>query len=337
MSKFIVTGGLGFIGSNLVEYLINLNHTVINIDKANYSSNYFNVKNFKDSKNYKFFKIDINEKQKISQIINKFKPTCIFNLAAETHVDRSIDNPQEFIKSNVIGVFNLLEAILASKKKTKLIHVSTDEVYGDVKINRVKEQHPYNPKNPYSATKAAADHLINSYINTYGINAIITNCCNNYGPRQNPEKFIPKMISSILLEKKLKIYGKGRNSREWIYVLDHCKALYKIFKKGKIGENYNIGTNQNLKNIELAKKIIQISKNLNLFYKKNKIVFIKDRPGHDLRYALNSNKIKNKINWKYEVNIKEGLLKTFEWYIKNQNFFKTIKNKNYIARIGKLR
>ncbi len=337
MSKFIVTGGLGFIGSNLVEYLINLNHKVINIDKANYSSNYFNVKNFKDSKNYKFFKIDLNDKKKISQIINKFKPTCIFNLAAETHVDRSIDSPQEFIKSNVFGVYNLLEAILLSKKKTKLIHVSTDEVYGDVKINRVKEQHPYNPKNPYSATKAAADHLINSYINTYGINAIITNCCNNYGPRQNPEKFIPKMISSILLQKELKIYGKGKNSREWIYVLDHCKALYKVFKKGKIGENYNIGTNQNLKNIELAKKIIQISKNLNLFNKKNKIVFIKDRPGHDLRYALNSSKIKNKINWRYEVNIKEGLLKTFEWYIHNKNFFKAIKNKNFITRIGKLR
>ncbi len=337
MSKFIVTGGLGFIGSNLVEYLINLNHKVVNIDKANYSSNYFNVRNFKDSKNYKFFKIDINEKKKISQIIDKFRPTCIFNLAAETHVDRSIDNPQEFIKSNILGVYNLLEAILVSNKKTKLIHVSTDEVYGDVKINRAKEQHPYNPKNPYSATKAAADHLINSYVNTYGVNAIITNCCNNYGPRQNPEKFIPKMISSILLQKELKIYGKGKNSREWIYVLDHCKALYKIFKKGKIGENYNIGTNQNFKNIELAKKIIQVSKNLNLINKKNKIVFIKDRPGHDLRYALNSNKIKNKINWKYEVNIKEGLLKTFEWYIKNKNFFKAIKNKNFITRIGLLR
>ena len=145
------------------------------------------------------------------------------------------------------------------------------------------------------------------------------------------------MISSILLQKELKIYGKGKNSREWIYVLDHCKALYKVFKKGKIGENYNIGTNQNLKNIELAKKIIQISKNLNLFNKKNKIVFIKDRPGHDLRYALNSSKIKNKINWRYEVNIKEGLLKTFEWYIHNKNFFKAIKNKNFITRIGKLR
>ncbi len=337
MSRFIVTGGLGFIGSNLIEYLIKLNHKVINIDKVSYSANFFNVKNFKNNKNYKFFKVDLNKKKRISQIIKKYKPVCIFNLAAETHVDRSIDNPNEFIRSNILGVHNLLESILLTKKKTKLIHISTDEVYGDIKINRVKERHPYNPKNPYSATKAAADHLINSYINTYGINAIITNCCNNYGPRQNPEKFIPKMISSILLKKNLKIYGKGKNSREWIYVLDHCKALYKVFKKGKIGESYNIGSNQNFTNIELARKIIEITKKMKLFNKQSKIIFIKDRPGHDLRYALNSNKIKKKLNWKFETKIKEGLLKTFEWYIKNKYFFRTIRNKNFITRIGKLR
>ena len=291
MAKFIVTGGLGFIGSNLVEYLLNLGHFVINIDKVSYSSNFFNTDSFKNNKNYKFFKADICNKQKISQIIKNNKPVCIFNLAAETHVDRSIDSSDKFIKTNVLGVHSLLE-ILIKNKKIKLIHISTDEVYGDIQSNlRASEKTPYNPGNPYSATKAASDHLINSYNNTYKINAIITNCCNNYGPKQNPEKFIPKIIFNILSNKKLPLYGKGQNTREWIYVLDHCKALYKIYQKGKIGETYNIGSNQNLKNIDLTKKIITLAKKKKYYNKKSKITYIKDRPGHDLRYALNSQKI----------------------------------------------
>ena len=337
MSKFIVTGGLGFIGSNLVKYLLRLDHSVINIDKATYSSNLHNIKDIKHNKKYKFFKLDKNEKKKITKIISKFKPNCIFNLAAETHVDRSIDKSAIFIKSNINGTHNLLEAILASKKKVKLIHVSTDEVFGNIKNKKANEKFPYSPKNPYAATKAAGDHLINSFVNTYKINAIITNCCNNYGPRQNPEKFIPKLIASIINKKKLTIYGKGKNSREWIYVLDHCKALYKIFKKGKNGESYNIGTNQNFKNIEIAKKLILLSKKNKIYNSRSKIMFVKDRPGHDLRYALDSNKIKNKVKWKHEVNINEGLIKTFNWYLDNKNFFKSIRNKNFIKRIGKFK
>tara|TARA_B100001057_G_scaffold393432_1_gene402321 strand:+ start:3500 stop:4513 length:1014 start_codon:yes stop_codon:yes gene_type:complete len=337
MAKFLVTGGLGFIGSNLIEYLIRLGHHVINVDKVSYSSNFYNLKNIKNNKRYKFYKLNINDQKKLSQIIRKNKPNCIFNLAAETHVDRSIDSSDNFLKTNIVGVHSLLE-ILLKNKKVKLIHISTDEVYGNIKKKlRADESTAYKPKNPYAATKAASDHLIRSYINTYNLNAIITNCCNNYGPKQNPEKLIPKIIFNIFKNKKLPIYGKGNNTREWIYVEDHCKALYQIYLKGKIGETYNIGTNQNYKNIDLIKKLIFLSKKRNLFNKKSKIAFIKDRPGHDLRYALNSSKIRKKIGWKPKIKITEGLVSTLEWYKNNKEFYKHIKNKNFVNRLGKVR
>jgi len=334
MKKFIVTGGLGFIGSNLVEHLLKKGYYVINIDRVSYASNFYNTKEFKNNKFYKFIKVDISNKKKMGQIIKKYKPKCIFNLAAETHVDRSIDQSENFIQTNIKGVHTLLE-ILIKNKKIKLIHVSTDEVFGNVKKNlRTDENSAYKPLNPYAATKAASDHLINSYVNTYNLKAIITNCCNNYGPKQNPEKFIPKIISCILNKKKIPVYGKGINSREWIYVEDHCKALHKVYLKGKIGENYNIGSNLNLRNIDLVKKIIFISKQKNIFDKKSKVKFVKDRPGHDLRYALNSKKIRSKLKWSNSVNIKEGLIKTINWYENNKNFFKMIKNKKFKNRLG---
>ena len=335
MAKFFVTGGLGFIGSNLIEYLLNTGHNVINIDKISYASNFYNTKEFKNNKSYKFYKSDICNKKNLNYLIKKYKPKCIFNLAAETHVDRSIDNSDSFIKSNILGVQSLLE-VLVKNKRTKLIHISTDEVYGNIKKNvRTTEKSPYNPLNPYAATKAASDHLVRSYINTYKINAIITNSCNNYGPRQNPEKLIPKIIFNILNNKKnLPIYAKGKNSREWIYVLDHCQALYKIYQKGKNGETYNIGSNHNLKNIDLVKKIISLCKNKKKINIKSQIKFIKDRPGHDLRYALNSKKIRSKIKWSTKVNISKGLLRTIEWYQNNKKFYKLIKNKNFINRLG---
>ena len=335
MAKFFVTGGLGFIGSNLIEYLLNTGHNVINIDKISYASNFYNTKEFKNNKSYKFYKSDICNKKNLDYLIKKYKPKCIFNLAAETHVDRSIDNSDSFIKSNILGVQSLLE-VLVKNKRTKLIHISTDEVYGNIKKNvRTTEKSPYNPLNPYAATKAASDHLVRSYINTYKINAIITNSCNNYGPRQNPEKLIPKIIFNILNNKKnLPIYAKGKNSREWIYVLDHCQALYKIYQKGKNGETYNIGSNHNLKNIDLVKKIISLCKNKKKINIKSQIKFIKDRPGHDLRYALNSKKIRSKIKWSTKVNISKGLLRTIEWYQNNKKFYKLIKNKNFINRLG---
>tara|TARA_B100000902_G_scaffold364678_1_gene384841 strand:+ start:170 stop:1183 length:1014 start_codon:yes stop_codon:yes gene_type:complete len=334
MKKFIVTGGLGFIGSNLIKHLLNLGYYVVNLDKISYASNFYNTKEFKNNKFYKFIKVDISNKKKLSQIIKKYKPKCIFNLAAETHVDRSIDQSDDFIQSNIKGVHTILE-ILLKNRKIKLIHISTDEVFGSVKKNlRTNENSPYKPLNPYAATKAASDHLINSYVNTYNLKAVITNCCNNYGPRQNPEKFIPKIISCILNKKKIPVYGKGINSREWIYVEDHCKALHRVYLKGRIGETYNIGSNLNLRNIDLVKKIILMSRKKNLLNKKSKILFVKDRPGHDLRYALNSNKIRSKLKWSNSVNIKDGLLKTFDWYENNKNFYKMIKNKKFKNRLG---
>tara|TARA_Y100000816_G_scaffold292347_1_gene287126 strand:- start:641 stop:1663 length:1023 start_codon:yes stop_codon:yes gene_type:complete len=337
MKKIIVTGGSGFIGSNLVNYLIKKKYFVINIDKLTYSSNTYQKASL-SKKNYKFLKIDINNKFKIKKIIKKYKPECIFNLAAETHVDRSIDSPFQFINSNILGVFNILEAIRENNKKNKkikLVHISTDEVYGDVLNNRSNENFPYNPSSPYSASKASADHLIKSYVRTYKLPAVISNCCNNYGPYQFPEKLIPKMISNIFRNKPLPIYAKGQNSREWIHVEDHCDALYKIFKKGKIGESYNVGSNVNLKNIKLVKNILKIFKEKKYYMGKNvKIKFVKDRPGHDFRYALNSNKIRKQIGWKSSISLTKGLNMTIDWYLKNKKFINSISKKLYVDRLG---
>ena len=335
MKKIIVTGGLGFIGSNLIDLLIRKNYYVVNIDKVTYSSNFYNIREYKNSKNYKFLKCDIKD-LKLKNIINKYKPIAIFNLAAETHVDRSIDNPESFIQSNIVGVYNLLEHFkeYTKKNRSKLIHISTDEVYGDILSGRSSENYPYQPSSPYAASKAASDHLVSSYIRTYKIPAIVTNCSNNYGPKQHPEKLIPKLIYNILNNKPLPIYGKGTNSREWIYVKDHCEALLKVFLKGKVGEFYNIGSNKNLNNLQVSKELINISKSTTTIGKKVKILFVKDRPGHDVRYALNSNKIKKKLGWKPRTNFRQGIKLTFDWYFKNNNYYKSISKKDIIKRLG---
>ena len=336
MKNIIVTGGLGFIGSNLIELLLKKNFYVVNIDKVTYSSNFYNTKEFNKDKNYHFIKCNINSK-KILNILLKYKPSCIYNLAAETHVDRSIDNPDDFIKSNISGVYNILECFkkyYQKNKKTKLIHISTDEVFGDILKGRTNENYPYKPSSPYAASKASSDHLVYSYVRTYNLPAIITNCSNNYGPKQHPEKLIPKLIYNILNNRDLPIYGKGLNSREWIYVVDHCEALYEIYKKGKIGEFYNIGSNKNLNNIQICNTLINISKN---FIDKKSIVkinFVKDRPGHDLRYALNSNKIKKKMKWKPKTSFAVGIKKTFAWYLNNKEYYKFLTKKDIIKRIG---
>ena len=337
MKKVIITGGLGFIGSNLIELLLKKNFYIINLDKITYSSNFYNVKDFKKSKKYKFIKCDIGDKR-IKKILFKYKPDGIFNLAAETHVDRSIDKPETFIKSNVLGVFNLLECFkeYSKKNKSKFIHISTDEVYGDILNGRSSENYPYQPSSPYAASKAASDHLVSSYIKTYKIPAMVTNCSNNYGPRQHPEKLIPKLIYNIINNRPLPIYGKGKNSREWIYVQDHCEALLKIFLKGKLGEFYNIGSNKNLNNLQVVKKILNISKNKIKLGEKTKISFIKDRPGHDLRYALNSNKIKNKLGWYPRTNFRQGIKLTFDWYFNNKKYFKSLPKKDILKRLGKI-
>jgi len=335
MKKIIVTGGLGFIGSNLIDLLIKKNFSVINIDKISYSSNFYNLKEYNNSNKYKFIRCNIGER-KFKKILFKYKPICVFNLAAETHVDRSIDNPEHFVQSNIVGVYKLLGYFKEYSQKftSKLIHISTDEVYGDILKGRTSEKYPYNPSSPYAASKAASDHLVQSYVRTYKIPAIITNCSNNYGPKQHPEKLIPKLIYNILNNKPLPIYGKGMNSREWIFVKDHCEALIKIFKKGKIGNFYNIGSNKNLTNLKVCEHLIRVAKKNSILGTKVKINFIKDRPGHDIRYALNSNKIKRELNWKPRINFKEGIKLTFDWYNKNRKYYKSISKKDILKRLG---
>tara|TARA_B100000900_G_scaffold361219_1_gene333788 strand:- start:475 stop:1488 length:1014 start_codon:yes stop_codon:yes gene_type:complete len=336
MKKIIVTGGLGFIGSNLVELLLKKNFYVVNIDKVTYSSNFFNTKEFFKSKRYKFVKLDISN-PKVSKIFSSYKPVGVFNLAAETHVDRSIDNPGDFIQSNIVGVYNLLECfkLFSKNNKSRLIHISTDEVYGDILKGRTNEKYPYQPSSPYAASKAASDHLVSSYIRTYKLPAIITNCSNNYGPKQHPEKLIPKLIYNIINNRPLPIYGKGTNSREWIYVKDHCEALVKVFLKGKLGEFYNIGSNKNLNNLQVANEILKNSKNLISLGKKVKISFVKDRPGHDVRYALNSNKIKNELKWYPKTSFSQGIKMTLNWYFENKSYYKSLSKKDIINRLGK--
>ena len=338
MKKIIVTGGSGFIGSNLVDYLINKKYFVINLDKLTYASNVYKS-TIRTPKNYRLIKVDIVNKNRITKIIKKYNPKVIFNLAAETHVDRSIDGPSNFVHTNINGMFGLLESLRFLQKKgitPKLIHVSTDEVYGDIKKGfKSDEKHRYDPSSPYSASKASSNHLVNSYIKTYNLKAVITNCCNNYGPYQFPEKLIPKMISNIFNNKELPIYAKGKNTREWIHVNDHCEALFRLYLNGKNGECYNVGSGINLKNIDLVKKIIKICKAMKInIGTKTKIKFVKDRPGHDFRYSLNNKKIFKQLKWKPKINFEEGLKDTIHWYLSNKNFLKGISKKNYEKRLG---
>tara|TARA_B100001057_G_scaffold416028_1_gene433857 strand:+ start:102 stop:1127 length:1026 start_codon:yes stop_codon:yes gene_type:complete len=338
MKKIIVTGGSGFIGGNLINFLLKKKFFVINIDKNKYSNGSYLLNNLNPS-TYKFYKLDIKNK-KIFKIFSKYKPEAIFNLAAETHVDRSIDCPKDFVDTNILGTFNILEQIRKYKKKfsnnLKFIHISTDEVFGDLKKNeRSNENSPYNPSSPYSATKASADHLIKSFARTYGIETVISNCCNNYGPGQFPEKLIPTLIYNILTNQPLPIYGKGLNSREWIHVDDHCEGLFAILKRGKNGESYNIGTGNNLNNLNLTKLLLKIVRDKKIILgKKVKIKFVKDRPGHDFRYALDSKKIKKDLKWKPKKRFGVGLKETFIWYYEHYDFFNKFSKKNFFKRLG---
>ena len=314
-----VTGGLGFIGSNLVELLLTKGYKVIVIDFMGIGSN---KKNLKKHKNLILKTSDINRTTIIKNYIKKYKPDCIFNLAAETHVDRSIVNPKPFINSNFLGTFNLIETLrnLKLKKNFRLIHVSTDEVFGDISLNKKStEKDPYNPSSPYASSKAAADLLIKSYVKTYKFPCIITNCTNNFGPRQFEEKLIPKIILNILKDKNIPIYGNGKNQREWLYVEDHCKILLKLSQKGRLGETYNIGSGFVKNNLYIAKKILSLTKSKFNINSKSKIVFVKDRKGHDFRYSLNSKKLNKIYNLNKNQNFEKSIIKTIEWYIENHN------------------
>lgn len=324
--KIIVTGGLGFIGLNLIFNLLkDKNNQILNLDKISPYSNKIKIKN----KNYQFKKIDISKKNKLFETIKKFKPDIIYHLAAESHVDRSIVSAEEFIYSNIIGTYNLIEILnflLSSKKLSqnfKFIHVSTDEVYGSINKGKFNEQSNYQPNSPYSASKASSDLLVRSWFKTYNFPGIITNCSNNFGPYQNKEKLIPKIIKNIFNKVKIPIYGNGKNMRDWIFVDDHVSALIKIGKKGKLGENYNIG-GQNIKsNNEIVKIISKVMKGKYVKFDPLDLVqYVKDRKGHDFRYAISNKKINSDLNWYAKYNFRNALELTINWYY--QNHFKKL-------------
>ncbi len=331
--RIIVTGGSGFIGSHLVRLLIKKKHIVLNIDKLSKFSVNESLDDLKKNKKYNFKKIDLQNYSKLSTAINNFKPNIIYNLAAESHVDRSITNPINFVKSNINSTINLLEAAnkyldknTKIKKNFKLIHVSTDEIYGSLnsKEKKFTEKSKIEPSSPYAASKASTDLLVKAWNKTYKLPIIITNCSNNFGPWQYPEKLIPVIISKILKKQTIPIYGNGKNIRDWIYVLDHVDCLYTILKKGKIGETYNIGTNNELENINLCRMIcLKINKlKKNKFNNLKLINFVDDRKGHDLRYAINNNKIKKTLGFRSKYKFENALDSTVKWYLNNSNWLK---------------
>ncbi len=331
MKALLITGGMGFIGSNFVRYILKFHEDfkIINVDKLTYAGNQENLKNIEQqySKRYKFYKNDICEYDSIDKITKKEKVDFIINFAAESHVDRSIDNPSLCCETNFIGTQNLLNVARKNNIK-KYIQISTDEVYGSLDFNETPFQETtlLSPNSPYSASKAAADLLVNAYNKTFNLPVNITRCSNNYGPYQFPEKLIPLMINNALKDKKLPVYGKGINIRDWIYVKDHCSAILKVLLDGIEGEIYNIGGNSEISNINLVKKILKI-----LNKPDSLITFVKDRPGHDLRYAINYDKISKDLNWRPELNFERGLNLTVQWYLDNEEWLNNVINKEYLT------
>jgi dTDP-glucose 4,6-dehydratase len=312
--KLLVTGGLGFIGSNFIlDSLKNTNYEILNVDAEFYGSNHYNLIEAENSEKYSFVKGDITDKKLIETLISDCD--CVVNFAAESHVDRSIFDPTPFLNSNILGTFTILDIIKNQKKK--LVHVSTDEVYGTILQGSATENTRFNPSSPYSATKASAELLINSYVKTYGVDAVITRCTNNYGPRQFNEKLIPKVIGLCNENKKIPVYGTGTSIRDWIHVEDHCKAIMLVLEKGTSGESYNISSSNEVSNLALVKKILQF-----LNKSEESIQFVEDRPGEDTRYSLDSSKIYQELGWIPMINFDEGLKKTIQWYISNKDWWK---------------
>ena len=337
MKNVLVTGGCGFIGSNFVKYLISLKcYFPIILDKLTYAGSKENINQIGEE-SFDLVEADICDEQLLLNLFKKYKFDGVFHFAAESHVDRSIDAPREFIDTNIIGTFNLLQAsrtnISKNENNFKFIHVSTDEVYGDLGSNGYfDEESPYRPNSPYSASKAASDHLSRSWSKTFNLPVIITNCSNNYGANQFPEKLIPLIIINCIDWKQLPVYGNGENIRDWLYVEDHCIALETIFSKGKVGETYNIGGSNEIKNIDIVKTICDIMDEIkpskNGSYR-NLITFVDDRPGHDKRYAVDSSKLQNTLKWEPKESFQSGIKKTIEWYLNNEEWWRKIQRNNY--------
>ena len=342
--NIIVTGGAGFIGSAVIRHIISSTHNqVLNIDKLTYAGNLESLVDVEDNPRYSFKQIDLCDAEAIEQAFDHFQPDLIMHLAAESHVDRSIDGPAEFINTNIVGTYTLLEAArkywqaLEEEKKStfKFHHISTDEVYGDLEgtTDLFTETTPYAPSSPYSASKASSDHLVRAWYRTYGLPVVITNCSNNYGPYHFPEKLIPLVILNALDGKPLPIYGKGDQIRDWLYVEDHARALYKVVTEGAIGETYNIGGHNEKQNIEVVRTICAILDELkpqsNEQPYESLITFVTDRPGHDVRYAIDATKIKNDLSWTPEETFDTGIRKTVEWYLNNLEWCRRVQDGSY--------
>lgn len=350
--KILVTGGAGFIGSAVVRHIINnTNDSVVNIDKLTYAGNLESLSNEVNNERYCFEQIDICNKNEVSRVLNQYKPDAIMHLAAESHVDRSIDGPAAFIETNIIGTYTLLEAsrsywnqLNSSKKKAfRFHHISTDEVYGDLvgTDELFTEDTSYEPSSPYSASKASSDHLVRAWQRTYGLPTIITNCSNNYGPYHFPEKLIPLMILNALDGKNLPVYGDGNQIRDWLYVEDHASALYTVVSTGAVGETYNIGGHNEKTNIDVVKAICCLLEELvpnkpkGVEHYEDLITYVKDRPGHDVRYAIDATKIERELGWIPEESFESGLRKTVEWYLNNEKWWSRVLNGSYsMERLG---
>jgi dTDP-glucose 4,6-dehydratase len=316
--KYLVTGGAGFIGSNYIHYVLENDKTaeIVNLDKLTYAGNINSLKDLSGEPRYKFVQGDIQDEELVDGLMAD--SDVVVNFAAETHVDRSITGPKAFVETNVLGTQNLLA--MALKHKKRFHHVSTDEVFGSLDLNtkeRFSENTPYDPRSPYSASKAGSDHLVRAYYHTFGLPITITNCSNNYGPYQHPEKFIPNSIIKILSGQQIPVYGKGENVRDWIHVLDHCAAVDLVVKNGKIGETYLAGGDAERKNIDVAKEILKI-----LGKDESQMEFVTDRLGHDLRYAIDSSKLQKDLGWKRLYNFEDGLKQTVDWYVNNSDWWK---------------
>lgn len=339
----LVTGGAGFIGSNFVHYWLkhHPDDEVIVLDALTYAGNRENLKGLENNPNFHFVEGDICDRALVDQLLENYNINIIAHFAAESHVDRSILAPDSFIKTNVMGTFTLLEAFRNYYPQLdgngRFLHVSTDEVYGTLDSNdpAFQETTPYAPNSPYSASKAGSDHLVRAYYHTYELPTLITNCSNNYGPYHYPEKLIPLMCINILLGKSLPVYGDGQNVRDWLYVLDHCRALDAVIQKGKPGETYNIGGNNEVTNIELVRMLCrlmdELAPNLPVSPAEELITFVKDRPGHDRRYAIDASKIRNELGWEPSVTVEEGLRQTVQWYLDNRHWWEPLLSQDYQA------